>query len=146
MQNSMVMFTFFVFSRKYPVSDIVVQKIKIDSLRWNLISRLIQICQIQWSVHFFRFWPETPFLGKFGPNWQYLQFFLFPMRNAFFWKNLVQNVKIVSLKLNLLASLIRICRIQRRCSLFLFSIGNVFFGANVVQNFKIVGLKVNFSS
>ena len=95
---------------------------------------------------FFRFWPETPFLGKFGPNWQYLQFFLFPMRNAFFWKNLVQNVKIVSLKLNLLASLMRICRIQRRCSLFLFSIGNVFFGANVVQNFKIVGLNVNFSS
>ena len=29
-----------------------------------------------------------------------------------FWANLVQNIKIVSLRLNLVDSLIRICRIQ----------------------------------
>ena len=55
-------------------------------------------------------------------------FFLFLIRNAgLFWENLVQNVKIVSLRLNLLASLIPICRIQSQCSLFSFSIRNAFF-------------------
>ena len=33
-------------------------------------------------------------------------------RKCPFWANLVQNVKIVGLRLNLVASLIRICRIQ----------------------------------
>ena len=69
---------------------------------------------------FFCFWLETPFLSKFGPNCQYLQFFLFPFRNVLFGENLVQNVKIVILRLNLLASLIRICGIQRRYSPFWF--------------------------
>ena len=118
------------------------------------------------DVHFFRFQPEIPCLGQFGPKNQNCQlkvkldtytntniqnlmmlftffvfdwkhrswanlvqivniysFFLFPIRNAFFWKNLVQKVKIFSLTLNLLLSLIWICRIQKRCSLFCFWLG-----------------------
>ena len=67
-----------------------------------------------------------PFLRKFGPNFQYLQFkmkldtwtnsimqksmavfiffFFFCDQKRCFWENLVQNVKIVSLRLNLIAS------------------------------------------
>ena len=47
------------------------------------------ICRIQWQVQFFRFRSEMSFLA-----------------------NLVQDVKIVSFRLNVVASLIRICRIQ----------------------------------
>ena len=97
MRNSMVMLTSFVFGRKYPVWDNVVQKIKIVSLRWNLIPRLIRICWIQWCCSLFSFltgnallgqiWSKLsiftvffvsdqkcPFLGKFGPKCQNCQF------------------------------------------------------------------------
>ena len=117
MQNSMVMFIFFVFDRKYPFWANLVQKVKIISWSWNLVPTLIQICRIQlwcslflflsgntlfgqiWSkklkflfqaeiwylhefehaefnggVHFFCFWVEMLFLGKFGPKSQNYQF------------------------------------------------------------------------
>ena len=45
-----------------------------------------------------------------------------------FWANLVQKIKIVSLSLNLVPKLIRICRIQWCCSFFLFYIANTLFG------------------
>ena len=68
---------------------------------------------------------ETPFLGKFGPNYQYLLFkvklntltnsivqnsmavftFFFLDQKHSFWANLVQNFKIVSLRLNFVASI-----------------------------------------
>ena len=142
----MVMISFSVFDWKYAFLANLVQKVTIISWSWNLVHRLIRICWIQWCCSFFSFWLETLFLGKFGSNCRYLQGFLFPIRNALFWENLVQNVKIVSLRLNLLASLIRICRIQRQCSLFCFWWENTFFLAIVVQNVKIVSLKLNFSS
>ena len=41
-----------------------------------------------------------------------------------FWANLIQKIKIVSLTLNLVPRLIRICRIQWWCSLFPFSIAS----------------------
>ena len=93
MQNSIVMFTFSAFDRKYPFWANLDQKVKIISLMWNLIPPLIGICRIQWRVHFFCFGSEMPFLGK--------------------------KVKIISLSRDLVASLIRICRIQWCCSLFL---------------------------
>ena len=44
-------------------------KIKIVSLSWNLVPRLIPIGNwIQWSFYFFHFQPEIPFSGKFVPN------------------------------------------------------------------------------
>ena len=45
-----------------------------------------------------------------------------------FWVNLVQNIKIGSLFWNLVPGLIRICRIQWRCSIFLLFIGITLFG------------------
>ena len=48
---------------------------KLVSLSWFLVPRLIWICRIQcWCVRFFRFGPETHFLGKFGPKNQNCQF------------------------------------------------------------------------
>ena len=44
------------------------------------------------------------------------------------WINLVQNIKIVSLSLNLVSKLMRICRIQWWCSLFLFWTRTILFG------------------
>ena len=88
---------FSVSNRKYLFWENLVQNIKIVSLSWNLVPRLIRIC---------------------GPQWWYLFFIL--ERKHPFWANLVQRIKTASLSWNLVSSLIRICRIQRRCSLFLF--------------------------
>ena len=41
---------------------------KITSLSWNLVPRLIQIWRIQWWCSLFCFGRETPFFGKFGPE------------------------------------------------------------------------------
>ena len=47
MQNSMVVFTFAALDQKYLFGANLVQKIKIASLSWNLLPRLIQIRRIQ---------------------------------------------------------------------------------------------------
>ena len=57
-----------VFDWKYPFWVHLVQKLKFISLSWNLVLELIRICRIPWYVHFFSFWPEIPFLGKFDPK------------------------------------------------------------------------------
>ena len=75
MQNSMVMFTFFVLDRKYLFWANLVQKFKTVCLKWNLASRLIRICN--GDVHFFHFWLEILFLSKFGPN---ISIFLFKVK------------------------------------------------------------------
>ena len=87
-----------------------------------------------------RFWPEIPFLRKFGPKYQNCHFKLkfgmysnSNMENSMvifnfsifdwkypFWVNLVQKFKIVSLSGNLVPRLIWICRIQWWYSPFLF--------------------------
>ena len=107
---------------------------------WNLIFRLIRISRIQHGVHFICFRLEIPFLDKLGPENQNRNFKLkcdiqtnSSMQNSTmvfilfvwdwkypFWKKLVQKFKIVSLSWNLEPLLIRICRMQWRCSLFLF--------------------------
>ena len=143
MHHSVVMFTFFVFGWKYPVWDNLVQKIKIVSLRWNLIPRLIRICWIQWCCSLFSFLTGNALLGQIWSKLSIFTGFFVSDKNALFGENLVQNFKIVSLRLNLLASLIRICRIQRRYSPFWFSIRNAFFWQ---MWSKIVSLKANFSS
>ena len=64
------------------------------------MASLIEICRIEDAVNFFRFQPEMPFSGKFGPNCQYCQFkgkldmltyFVFDRKRPF-WANLFQNV------------------------------------------------------
>ena len=46
MQNSMVMFTFFILDQKYPFWAKLVQKFKTVSLSWNLVPSLILMCII----------------------------------------------------------------------------------------------------
>ena len=69
-------------------------------------------------------------------------FFVFNQKYVF-CANLVQNVRIIRLSWNSVASLIRICRIQWCCSLFSFSTGNTLFWANLVQKIKIISLSWN---
>ena len=138
MQNSMMLFTFFVFEWKCPFWANLVQKIKIVTLCWNLVPRLIRICRTHWCYSLFCFWVEILFLGKFGPKNQNCHFKLkfgtytnSNMQNSMvmfsfsvfdrkypFWANLVQKVKIVSWSWNLVPRLNRICWSQFCCSLF----------------------------
>ena len=124
----MVIFTFFVFGRKYPVWDNLVQKINIVSLRWNLIPRIIWICWIQWCCSLFSFLTGNTLLGQIWSKLSIFTAFMFPIRNALFWVNLVQKIKIISLSWNLVPILIRICRVQWWCWLFLVLIDNILFG------------------
>ena len=99
MQNSMVMFTFSFFDQRYFFWANLAQKVKIASLSWNSVPRLIQICRFQ------RWCSPFPFLTGntlFGQIWSI-------------------KIKSVSLSWNLVLILIQICRIQWWCSLFLFS-------------------------
>ena len=91
----MMLFTFFVFNRKYSFWANFIQKIKIVSLRWSLVTSLIRICRIQ----------------------RCCSLFSFSIRNTLF-QQISQKIKIISLRWNLVLRLIRICRIQRCCSLF----------------------------
>ena len=65
-QNAMVMFTFSIFDRKYSLRANLIQKIKIFSLTWNLLPRVIRICRIQW-------WCSTTLISTenalFGQIW-----------------------------------------------------------------------------
>ena len=144
MQNSMAVITVFLFYHKCFFWENLVENVKIVSVKWNLIPRLIRIYRIQWGY----FLLEMPFLGKFGLNCQYCQFkvklntktnlniwksmvvftfFVFDQKCPF-WTNLFQNVKIISLSWNLVSRLIWICRIQWCCSIFLFPTENSLFG------------------
>ena len=147
------MFTFCVFDWEIPFLGTfwgdLVQKIKTVSLIWNLVPRLTEYAEfINGGIHFFCVRPETLFWGKFSPKNKNCQFQLkfgtktdSSMQNSMAlitfsvleWKhlfraNLVQKVKSVSLSWNLVARLIRRCRIQWWCSLFLFYSGNTHFG------------------
>ena len=59
---------FFVFDWIYPFGANLIQKIKIVSLNWKLVRKLIWICRIQWWYSFFCFRLETLFFGKLGPK------------------------------------------------------------------------------
>ena len=61
---------FSVLDRKYPFWRNLVQKIKIVSLSWNLVPRLIRICIIQHWCFLFLFSAENTFLVKCGSKIQ----------------------------------------------------------------------------
>ena len=73
-------------------------------------------------------------------------FFVFDQK-CHFWENLVQNIKIVSLRLNLVASQSN-SNMQNSKAVFTFFIFDRkrLFWANLIQNVKIVRLKANFGS
>ena len=143
-------YSLFLFSTKntHPSLANFFLRIKIVSLRWNLILRLIGVCRVQWRCSLFLFRLEILFGGKFGPKNEDCKFKLkFDTQknsnilnsvvmftfSVLYWKypfraNLVQKVKIFSLSWNLVASLIWICKIQWCCWLFPFSTGNTLFG------------------
>ena len=106
MQNSMMLFIFSIFEWKYPFRANLVQKIKIVTLSWNLVSTLTRTCRIQWWCSFF---------------------FVFDRKYPF-WANLVRKIKIVTLSWNLVPTLSRTCRIQWWCSLFSFLTGSALLG------------------
>ena len=131
MQNSMMLFTFFVFDWKYPFWANLVQKIRIINLSWNLVPRLIQICRIQWPCSLFLFLTGTTYFGQFGPKSQNYHFKLnfggqsnSNMQNSmmlftFFvfdrkypvTANLFQKIRIINLSSNVVPRVIRICKI-----------------------------------
>ena len=70
--------------------------------------------------------------------------FLCSTGSILFWANLVSRSEICW-KWNLVARLIRICRIQWWCSLFLFSTGNTLFGKIWTKKWKIL-FKIKFGT
>ena len=106
MQNSMMLFTFFVFEWKY--------------LFW---ANLVQKNQ---NFHFkLKFGTYT---NSNMQNSMVMFIFLVFDRKYPFLANLVEKVKIISWSLNLVARLIQICWIQWCCSLFSFLIGRALLG------------------
>ena len=113
------------------------------------------------DVHFFCFWLEIPFRGKFSPKSQNYQLklkfgtytnsnmqnsmmlFTFVEWKRLFWANLVQKIKIVTLSWNLVPTLIRIYRIQWWCLFFFVFDRKYLFGVNLVQKIKILVLSWN---
>ena len=106
----------------------LLKKIKIVSLSWKLVPRLIRIWRIWWwCSFFFYFWLEVSFFGNFFQNsklkicqiqWWFSFFFL--DRKYPLWVNLFQKFKRVSLRRNLVPKLIWIYNILWWYSRFLF--------------------------
>ena len=63
-QNSIVVFTFSVFDRKYPFWANLVKKVKIFSLSWNLVASLNGIGRIHWCCSLFPFSTGNNFFGQ----------------------------------------------------------------------------------
>ena len=132
MENWMALFAFSGLDRKHPFCANLVQKIKIVSLSWNLVPRLIRICKIEWWCSLFPFLARSTFWGKLGPKNSNCPSKLrlgtktnSNMQNSlvvltlsvleykrFFWANVVQNIESSDLVRRLI---IRICRIQWHC-------------------------------
>ena len=106
MQNSMVMFTFLVFDRKYPLLPNLIPKFKIVFVEWNLVLRVIWICIMQWWCwHLPMLTGNTQIFHKFSSKIK----------------------KFLVLSEIWYQRLIRICTIQLWCSILLFSIEDVLF-------------------
>ena len=133
---------FFYFSPEISFWATLVQKIKIASLHWNLVPWLIWISRIQWwwipvlTGNTF-FWANlVPKFRIVCLKWNLaarliqiygIQWFSFSDQK-YPRSNLVQENKLsVQAEIWLVPGLIRICRIQWRCSLFPISTGNLDF-------------------
>ena len=87
-------FTLSVFNRKYLFWTNLAQKIKIISLSWNLVLRLIRVWLF--NAEFIFFWPKNSFLEQIYPT----------------------KIEVVCWSWNLEPRLIEICRIWRWFSIF----------------------------
>ena len=111
-------YLFSVFGQKYPLWANLIQEIKILSLNWNLVSKLIWICRIK--------------------SWSSL--FLFSTGNNHFWANLVQHYQNCQLKLNL--SILTNSNLQNSKVKFIFPVFDQKYSswANVVEKLNTVSL------
>ena len=57
MQNSMMLFSFFVFDQKFFFLPNLIQKVKVITLSWTLAESIAQICRTQWCCSLFPFLP-----------------------------------------------------------------------------------------
>ena len=149
MQNLMMLFTFFLFNRKYPFlckfgpkNQNYQFKLKFDTFTNSNMQNSMML------FTFFCFGTELIFLGKFGPKNQNCQFkvkldtqtnsnmensmmlftfFIFDQKYPF-WANLIQKIKFARFRWDLIPRLIRIFRIQWWSLLFSFSNINTLFG------------------
>ena len=105
-----------VFDWKYIFWVNLVQKLKIISLSWNFVTRLIQICRIPWWYSLFCFRLEIQF-----------------------WANLIQKIKIVSLSWNFALDY---AELYRKYVVFTFSVLDQknTFRVNLVKKIEIVSL------
>ena len=156
MQNSMLMFAFCVFNKKYFFFERnLIQKMKIVRLGQTLVPRLIPSCRMQWgwftsSVFNMKklFWADNlmPILIRICRiQWWSSIFFVFD-RKDFLGINLVQEIKTVYLGSDLLPRIILICRVQWWCSLLPFATRNTIFGKWSLKKVKIVSLRLNNSN
>ena len=146
----MLMLTIFVLYLKYPFLVNLVPKFIISFLKRNLVSRIIEICRLNYGVCFICFWLEIPCLGKFCAKNQNCQFKLIfstqinsNMKNSMkmlifsvfdkmypFSRNLFQKIKIV-FDLNM----------QNLMMIFFFffpfQVKSILFWVNLVHKFKI---------
>ena len=122
MQNSLVLFTFSVLEQKYPF--------------WANLTPKKSSCQFK-----LKFGTQTN--SSFQNSAGVFSFSVLDWKHSF-WANLVQIVKIISLSLNLVPRLIRICRIQWVFSFFLGWKHPL--GQNLVQKIKLVSLSRNLVS
>ena len=127
MQNSVVMFLFCVFDRKYPFRANLVQNIQIDSLTWNLVPKVIGM--IVWA-NLVQNIKTDSLTWNFVPRvirMMVFRCFILDRKHPF-CANFVKKTKIVSLSWNLVPRIIRISRIQWWCSLFLLQTRNTLYG------------------
>ena len=125
------------------------KKIKIVSLRSNLVSRPIRIGRIQgWCSLFLISTGDTvlwqiSWLIRVCKIKCWTSLFLFLLDVYPLWVNFVQKIKVVVLNWNLLPLLIWICRIQWWSSFFSAFDLKYYFLANMVQKIQIVSLSWN---
>ena len=119
-----------VFNWRYLFWVNLVWKLKIISLSWNFVPRLIQICRIPWWCS--PFWANLVqknqnvslswICKKTNLNkWNSIRMFTFSVFDHKYlsWTNLVQKFKIVCSKWNLIQRVIRMCKIQWWCLFYL---------------------------
>ena len=64
MENSMVAFTLAVLDWEFPFWENLIQAIKVVSLSWNLVPKLILICRIKWGCSLFPFSTGNTLFGQ----------------------------------------------------------------------------------
>ena len=109
-----------VFNWKYLFWVNLVQKLKIISLSWNFVPRLIQICRIPWWCSFFLFLTgNTPLDRNLAPRdlFEYTEFsddvnFFRFWPEIPFCANFVQKIKNCKFELKFCTRLISICKIM----------------------------------